>query len=460
VNSVEDQVRAATRAQADVLREVRPLQLPAQPAAGHGLSPAARPRRARRIKIWIAPLAAAAAVVALVTGTLIIRNISNAPVVPAAPTAIPPGTAGVPEYYMALPIGDNAPGATTAVFGNTFTGQKLLSVHAFGADEFVSVMAAADDRTFVLGGGVANPKSPGPTLASDWYAVHVSLTPTPSATIRKLAITLPAGLVPAGTALSPDGRELAISTETTAGSRDGKATDLVELRVYSVTTGALLNSWSGTVPGANAVIEPNAPVLSWTADGKQMAFGYTYSVAGQLTRTYLAVGLLALDRPGHDLIANSRRVWSEEMPDIIPSDTPLSCEWLFGSPVVVAPDGETLICGAATSNATLALPYPGHKPGTCLEGQPPTTVAFLEYSTASGRLLRPVYSERSNCAGEPLDILWTTSSGDKMMGYIADLPVKSANHRTIPGPAFGVFSAGKFTRLPKPPTITMTAIAW
>jgi hypothetical protein len=455
MNPVEDQVRAATRAQADLLREVRPLRLPAEAPAGHGRSPAARARRARRMKIWIAPLAAAAAVVALVTATLLIRNISNAPVVPATRTAIPAGTAGVPEYYLALPIGDNAPGAKTAVFGNTFTGQKLLSVHASGADEFVSVMAAADDRTFVLGGAVPDPNSPAPASATDWYVVRVSLTPTPTATIRKLAITLPANVLPAVTALSPDGRELAISTESGGGLRDGKPLNLIGLRVYSVTTGALLDSWSGTVPGADAISEPT--VLSWTADGKQMAFGYTYNVAGQ---TYLGVRLLMLDRPGHDLIANSRLVWSEELPGIIPGEHSLSCEWLFGSPVVVTPDGRTLICGADTSNVVLDAPYPGQKPGTCLQGEPPTTVAFLEYSTASGRLLHPLYSERSDCAAGPLSILWASSSGDEIIGYVADVPVQSANHRTVPGPAFGLFSGGKFTRLPQPPTTTMTAIAW
>jgi hypothetical protein len=61
-----------------------------------GLSPAARARRARPVKIWIAPLAAAA-VVALGTATLLTTNIPNAPLVPAAPTSTPTGSAGVPE---------------------------------------------------------------------------------------------------------------------------------------------------------------------------------------------------------------------------------------------------------------------------------------------------------------------------------------------------------------------------
>jgi hypothetical protein len=450
VNRVEDQVRAATRAQADLLREVRPLQLPAEAPAGHGLSPAARARRARQVKIWIAPLAAAAAVIALVATTLLIRNISNAPVVPATPTSTPTGTEGVPEYYMALPGGDNfanSPGATSAVLGNTFTGRELLTVRPSGADKFVSVMAAADDRTFVLG-GEPNPQGAGLPRASDWYVVHVSLTPVPSATIRKLAITLPAQVLPMATALSPDGTELAISSEARAG--------LIELRVYSVATGGLLKSWSGVVPGATADV--GADSLSWTADGQRMAFGYTYAVADQ---THYGVGLLTIDRPGQDLFANSRRVWSEELPENISGQHSLSCGWAEVSPLaVVTPDGGTLICGAYTSFAGPAIPTPGQTPRTCLTGVPPVTVGFLEYSTASGRLLQPLYSERSNCTGAPLGILWTSPSGGKVIGYIADLPVKSANHRTIPRPAFGLFSGGKFTRLPQPPTVTVTAIAW
>ena len=81
----------------------------------------------------------------------------------------------VPRYYMALPGADNfanVPGAPTAVVADTFTGTKLLTVRPFGKDKFVTVSAAADDRTFVLGAapGLEPPAVPS---ATTWYLVRV-----------------------------------------------------------------------------------------------------------------------------------------------------------------------------------------------------------------------------------------------------------------------------------------------
>jgi len=43
MNSIEDQVRAATRAEASTLREVRPLRLPPDAAPGRAARPGSRP---------------------------------------------------------------------------------------------------------------------------------------------------------------------------------------------------------------------------------------------------------------------------------------------------------------------------------------------------------------------------------------------------------------------------------
>ena len=65
MNWVEDQVRAATRAEASTLREVRPLRLPAAAAPGRAARPRFAARWPRRWRGWLAPVAAAAVVIAL-----------------------------------------------------------------------------------------------------------------------------------------------------------------------------------------------------------------------------------------------------------------------------------------------------------------------------------------------------------------------------------------------------------
>jgi hypothetical protein len=83
VNTVEEKIRAATRAEAATLRELGPLRLP--PAPGELPGPeAARTRRQRRLRPWIAPVTAAAAVIALAISLVIVRDIPNGRGVPPA----------------------------------------------------------------------------------------------------------------------------------------------------------------------------------------------------------------------------------------------------------------------------------------------------------------------------------------------------------------------------------------
>jgi hypothetical protein len=104
VNTVEDKIRAATRAEAATLRELGPLRLP--PASGELPRPeaAARTRGERRFRPWIAPVTAAAAVIALAISLVIVRNIPNARVVPPAgpvPATTSAAAAGTPSATAA-----------------------------------------------------------------------------------------------------------------------------------------------------------------------------------------------------------------------------------------------------------------------------------------------------------------------------------------------------------------------
>jgi hypothetical protein len=128
----------------------------------------------------------------------------------------------VPEYYLVLPGGNNfanVPGLRTAVVGDTLTGKRLLTVRAFGKDKFVTVSAAADDRTFVLGAN-PNPEPPAIPSATEWYLVHVTPGAKLRATERKLRIPGPGkGDWAAATALSPNGAQVAVLARTRGRTR-------------------------------------------------------------------------------------------------------------------------------------------------------------------------------------------------------------------------------------------------
>jgi hypothetical protein len=88
-------------------------------------------------------------------------------------------------------------------------------------------------------------------------------------------------------------------------------------------------------------------------------------------------------------------------------------------------------------------------------------IGFLEYSTATGKLVRTLYKDDTNCVPGYVDVLWTNASGGTVIGYfrLGDTISEMTNH---PKPVirFGIFSNHKFTPLPLPPTTTPNAIAW
>ena len=428
---VEDRVRAAMRAAAEKVREVRPLDLP---AAG---PPA---RRARIWHIWLAPVSAAAAVLALVISLVIVRDMPNEHQVPATGS---PLSLAVPEYYMALPGADNfgnVPGATQAVLIDTFSGKRLLTLKPSGGEKFVSVTAAADDRTFVLG-AARNLQPPAVPMATTWYLVHVTPGSAVHATMSKLRIPAPppGGMVFAA-ALSPDGRKLA-----TIGIQSQSPASAVVAGIYSAATGALLHAWSGPLNlGFGAYT-----TLSWTADGYQVAIGYG-----------LNVRMLGLTSTGHDLVADSRLVWSIKGADTssFSRTSPFSCTLALRA--LVTADGKTVVCSASGVFRVPRLPSGG---AVCPAIPPWADMGFLEYSTATGKLARTLYKDDTNCVPGYIDVLWTSASGGTVIGYfrLGDIISEMTGH---PKPVirFGIFSNNKFTPLPLPPTTTTTpnAIAW
>jgi len=392
-------------------------------------------------------LAAGAAAAAVVL-TVSLALAADSPDATAAATGRHAAGPAVPRYYMALPGADNfanVPGAPTAVLASTFTGKTLLTVRPSGKDKFVTVSAAADDRTFVLGAapGLQPPAVP---AATTWYLVRVrpGRGPAPAAIVRKLSVP---GPPPGGradtTAVSPDGRELAVLGTQPVSARS----DAEFLRVYSVATGRLLHAWSGPLD----VAWDAYTTLSWTDGGRGLAIGYTWFAGGG---QYLGVRTLDVTRPGHDLVADSRLGWSIKTFLNVPKTYPLTCA--VDIQVTVTAVG-TVVCGAAGVFRAVKQTFGGP---ACPAIPAWNSAGFLEYpAAAGGGPARAVYRADSRCFPGGTGVLWASASGRVVIGYIQ---YGEPPFTTTSALRFGIFAGGRFTPLPAPPTTTTVpaAIAW
>lgn len=386
--------------------------------------------------------------------------------VSAASAPVPPVSASlvseVPEYYVALP-GKNMPpppgsqppasslvnpppvGALDAVVGDTFSGKVLATVPAPAGSRFLTVAAAGDDRTFIVGASGIS----GGLAAARWYLIRLTPGAAPFATLRELPVPgLP--YFNGSVALSPDGTQLAVSS---AGPESA--------RVYSTVTGALLHTWP-----------TRADLLSWTSDGRQLAFE---TQAPEAWGMLVGIRLLPADDRGHGL-NDSRLVWSAKIPndpDIghslsSPTGTrPFDCgapnaNGITLSPllsVLVSGDGTTLACGASG-----VFRDPGNLGyATCPAVPAWNDEGVLQYSTATGKPTGTLYQSDSNCApgASPVQLLWISDSGNAVLGYFAFSGLGRAP-QDQPVLHFGLFTPGKFTPLPAPPTLTTDPLdtAW
>jgi hypothetical protein len=385
--TVEDRVRAATRAIAGAVHDVPPLVLP-------DTQRVARPPRRWR---WMAPAIAAAAVIVIAVALVTVRDARNTqPSVPPSPVTF----SGVPKYYVAIHA---MPHQRQIVVGNTFTGTRVATISPPAHSGFVAVTGAADDRTFVVG----TKSFPFPATRPDaeprtWYLLRIAPGTDHPATLIRLPIpATPSGLMVVGLALSPDGSKFAVAVQPNTTYNFGPET----LRIYSVATGALLGTWTGRT--SNIIYDIPLSMntddniyLTWLADGHTIAFDY-----GGGPGHPGAVRMLDTSRPGHDLIADSR--------PIAGSSTFRNC----GEPLVTS-DGKTLACYAADSG-------------------------FSEYSTATGQLTRTLYQPRSRHSGT---VVWASSSGDTLIGYMTS----SVLGVGTTGATVGVVTQGKFSRLSFP----------
>jgi hypothetical protein len=192
------------------------------------------------------------------------------------------------------------------------------------------------------------------------------------------------------------------------------------LRIYSVATGATLHSWTGTDPahgsygyGGNGLPDPNAN-LTWTSDGRRLAFAYRNS-NGPSASLYLREVNVA--GQGGGLFTDSTVVAT------IAVSTTTGRSKIWCDSLGITGDGRSAVCGAdlpktPPAGATLdALTDPWRG---CAA---PTDLAYpglAEISLADDRLTQVLYAIKPTCAGYSYaSILWSSPSGGTVLSTVS-----------------------------------------
>ena len=440
MSTVADRTRAAMDAITSQVDSAPPLPLPPPLAWA---PPGSRrrwrgPRARRRWGTWLAPLAAAAAVIAVAISLVVARDTPNGGSAPATSPVTAPGP--VPRYYLTFsqPAGD-----TTKTVGlelrETLTGKTLDTLQPPRGLSFAGITGAADDRTFVADAhrepyGVTGSMARSRT----WYLVRVVGTGS-GASLTMTELPIPATQVGAevlGIALSPDGTKLAVGTTPWTTATNVRQT----LRVYSVATGAVLRTWT-TPPGAEVIQpaggyggDPNSS-LSWTSN-RTLAFLKGVRAAGS-PAFRMQMMTLDISHPDGDLLGSSRPTIT--MPVALPdpaAPAPFGCGLNFRFNILVTGDGKSFVCGG-TGTTGASLPE-----SLCAQGSAWNTLAFGEYSFAGGPVRYIGYRTTCNSLAVVAYPLWVNATGSEVIGWM-----HFAN--SIPG-RFGVFSNGSFRPLPIP----------
>jgi hypothetical protein len=432
--AAEDQARAAMRAIAATVDEAPPLRLAPAPDGPHAPgAPIRQSPRERGWRTWIAPVTAAAAVMALAISLVVIRDIPNGGVVPPASPASVAGA--VPPYYVTLyrpPEPGRRPSAATTdlLVGDTVTGAKVAIVPAPNGSYFSGVAAAADDRTFV-----ADATTTALPATKTWYLLRI--TPGTAAPARLTRLSIPALVLSSnatiyGMALSGSGSKLAVAVQ---------APDLDELLVYSVAGGKLLRRWSTKDSQAFGLgyFEEQSRALAWIDGDQAIAFAASFMAEGA-RRTYFAeMTWRRVDATAHsgDLMADSTVIWSLRPPlGPSPVSTASSCQFNSGiTTELISVDGKTVVCGSVSlAQGTMAHPVAWR-------------VAWLAFSVRTGAV-RTLYQVTVRTVLWPYIFgLWTSTSGNTIIGEWG----KTTPDGYDESPHVGVISHGTFRQLPSPP---------
>ena len=293
------------------------------------LRPLRVPAPGRRWHRTLLPVAAVAAVIVIAVAAVLVAGLKPAP--PAAT-----GPAALPRYYLTFNyVADQKVqglDVTEAVIRASATGRITGTVKIVTDDNPapVTVTAAPDDRSFIIGTYEPGPK--GTKAAGNqeyrFFRLPVSAAGKPGHLTELLSYPVPTSAFVEGIALSPDGTLLAVSSIYSQDRQNGPKGGKVE--VINLVTGKVRIWTVGTQQGH--YYEPGPP--SWADGNRMIAFAWLRSESlTNDTMTMAGVRLLDTATPGDNLM-DSRVIVS-----------PKAVSGTISS-VLITPDGRDVLVAA------------------------------------------------------------------------------------------------------------------
>jgi hypothetical protein len=327
--------------------------------------------------------------------------------------------ASVPPYYVAL---TSAAAPAQAVIRSTATGAVVATVkppRPYGTFNFVS--GAADDQTFIIaaqrwwhiGSGTAG--LPAEHRDNTTPVVFFRLRFDPATRTARLTLLHLAQKVPAATlsgmAVSADGTRLALALHP------------AEIEIVTLATGSARHwIWPVTAYPVWTWIgndKPSGQPVSWTANGRHLAFPITGDSGGAST-----VMVLDTRSPGGSMRPASR---------------PTSIFVGHGH-FKVGPIGNALITPDGSMIITIIQPTAAARS------------RVLEMPLRRGEHASPPRAGTTGQAQAPWNVLWTDASGSSLIIATGSSPSAS-------GSGLGILHGGRFTPLPGTPVQTNN-VAW
>ena len=467
---IEDRIRAATLAAADTVTpdSLPRLRLPSErpfrsPFRSWFRSPSGSRRPRAVAVVWaqrLAPIAAAVAVIAVAVAMVTVsRNVDHAatstgsassslssgpgPVKAGPPLSSYVASGKVPRYYVSVESHGNPNfNPSYAVVRSTATGTVLGMVTPAARRTVLAVTAAADDKTFILDTApwVSSSSNANQSFEPRSF-LELRVDPAGGTIVsqRALSLSVPAGQLMTGFALSPDGSKLALAIQPDNNKHEP---DLTEVKVVTLATGAVV-TW--TANGTIGFGPDDARSLSWPENERTLAFDWEGSGPG----IHTGIWLLSLDSGGGSLLAHSREAVtllnqaatgttplptsSGTAPGLRPASSasaqPVTPTCQEDS--IISLDGSVIVCGAiAALNETVKANGSGLQRGAETE--------YFEYSVASGKVTRVLGHWTFGSVGAlSVEVLWSNASGSVLIGVIPDSG----------GGRVGVISGNEFTPL-------------
>jgi hypothetical protein len=464
-------------------------RVPPQLNGSQGMPDLGQPTR-RRWRGWLAPVAAAAAVIVAVALSLAISNVVRGRH-GHRPAANPAAAfAHIPRYFVAL-TGNALPDqGQRAVAVATATGKVLGSVTAPAPYRvFTWVAAAGDDRSFVL--AAQRPRPVGGVLrqvmgvgGAKLYRLVLHRSGRPGV-LEPLPLPLLSDRIN-GFALSPDGTKLAVSTTRAAGAAAGGS----QIQVFTLATGAV-RSWVLGKVGWVGQDKPNAESLAWAGDDRTLLFkeylGHGGSTAqirlldtaapggflaaastlvpfpgrlisGRVEDPVQAYGNMLLTADGHKIVtAVARNTWygrpgfppRRSLASLVRSLLPKKCRRSGRYAAKRTP-----YCAKQINHLILGKNSALHRLEAGRAAEIGTAVTFTEFSPSTAKPVGALGGVRGEGQGNTwAELTWASPDGSALI--IDGAWPKAGGHWPIshdgpPVAVAGVMTGGTFTPFPKP----------